>query len=75
MTSPLNDLTRLVRAAVQAVYGEAAAAVDVAVRRSDHADHQADVALALARRLRRNPLEIAAGIIANLPMSLRELWA
>ncbi|MGH8205873.1 MAG: arginine--tRNA ligase [Steroidobacteraceae bacterium] len=69
MTGPLNDLTQLVRAAARAAYGDATDQVEVATRRSDHADYQADVALALARLLKRNPREIAAGIVANLPLT------
>ncbi|MDI1462682.1 arginine--tRNA ligase [Catellatospora sp. KI3] len=37
---------------------------DPALRRSQHADFQADGALALARRLGRNPREVAAEILA-----------
>ncbi|MBV1852797.1 arginine--tRNA ligase [Catellatospora tritici] len=37
---------------------------DPALRRSQHADFQADGALALARRLGRNPREIAAEVLA-----------
>src|SRR5689334_15146313 len=37
---------------------------DPALRRSQHADFQADGALALARRLGRNPREVAAEVLA-----------
>ncbi|GIJ09789.1 arginine--tRNA ligase [Micromonospora andamanensis] len=37
------------------------------IRRSEHADFQADGALAAARRLRRNPREVAAELVAGLP--------
>lgn len=46
--------------AFEAVAGEP---VDPALRRSQHADFQADAALALARRLGRNPREIATRVV------------
>jgi len=48
--------------AFAAVAGEP---VDPALRRSQHADFQADGALALARRLSRSPRDIAAAVLAN----------
>ena len=48
--------------AFHAVAGETA---EPALRRSQHADFQADGALALARPLRRNPREIASDIVAK----------
>ena len=67
MIDPLNDLSGLVRAAVTAAFGDAGAAVDLAIRRSEHTDYQADVAMALARKLKRNPRDIAAAIVAHIP--------
>ncbi|MQA88128.1 MAG: arginine--tRNA ligase [Streptosporangiales bacterium] len=49
-------------AAFEAVAGEPA---DPVVHRSRHADFQADGALALTRRLGRNPREIAADVVAD----------
>lgn len=43
----------------------AGAAVDPAIRRSQHADYQADAALALARRLGRKPRDLAEEVIAH----------
>jgi arginyl-tRNA synthetase len=37
--------------------------VDPAVRRSDHADYQADAALRLAKQVRRSPRDVAADVI------------
>jgi arginyl-tRNA synthetase len=37
--------------------------VDPAVRRSDHADYQADAALRLAKQVRRSPRDVAAEVI------------
>jgi arginyl-tRNA synthetase len=59
-------LRERVAAAVRAAFGEDAAATDPAVHRSDHADYQADVALALARRLKRSPRDVAADLVGHL---------
>jgi arginyl-tRNA synthetase len=53
-------------AAFQAVAGER---VDPVLRRSQHADFQADGALALARRLGRSPREIATDVLAAADLS------
>ena len=66
MIDPLTDLSTLVRRAVTAAFGEIPGSLEIAVRRSEHADYQADVALALARSLRRNPREVATAIVGNL---------
>ena len=56
-----------------AVAAACAAALDTAefaavVRRSEHADFQADGVLPLARTLRRNPRDLAASVAAALPI-------
>jgi arginyl-tRNA synthetase len=61
------ELRARVTAAVRAALGEEAAAQDPAIHRSAHADYQADVAMALGRRLKRNPREVAAAILDKLP--------
>jgi arginyl-tRNA synthetase len=66
MIDPLNDLNQLVRDGVGQAFDPRDAALEISVRRSEHADYQADVALALARKLKRNPREVAAAIIASL---------
>jgi arginyl-tRNA synthetase len=63
---PLIPLRARVTAAVQAALGPEGAAADAALHRSDHADYQSDVALALARKLKRNPREVAAAVAAAL---------
>jgi arginyl-tRNA synthetase len=55
-------LTERLAPAFEAVAGEGLPA-DPGVRRSEHADFQADGALALARRLGRPPREIAAEVV------------
>lgn len=47
----------------------AGAPVDPAVRRSQHADFQADGALALARKLGRAPREVAAEVLRSVDLS------
>src|SRR5262249_23807969 len=41
--------------------------VDPALHRSQHADYQADLALALGRKMKKNPRDVAAAIAAQLP--------
>lgn len=62
---PLTPLRARVLAAVQAAFPEAEAA-DPALHRSVHADYQADVALALGRRVGRPPREVAAAVAEKL---------
>ena len=59
-------LRERVTAAVRAAFGEDAASTDPAVHRSDHADDPSDVALALARRLKRSPRDVAAALVGHL---------
>jgi len=58
-----RELTERFADAFEAVAGER---VDPVVRRSQHADFQADGALPLARRLGRPPRDIAADVLAAL---------
>ncbi|HVZ72635.1 MAG TPA: arginine--tRNA ligase [Polyangia bacterium] len=60
---PLRDR---VLAATRAALGDEAAGADAALHRSQHADYQADLALALAKRAKKNPREVAAAIAAKL---------
>jgi arginyl-tRNA synthetase len=67
MIDPVVPLRTRIEAAVRAAFGDAAAGADPALHRSQHADYQADVALALGRRLKKNPREVAGAIAAHLP--------
>lgn len=69
MTHPVTELSNLVRAAVIDVFGPEHAAVDPAVHRSAFADYQADVALRLARAVKRPPLEVANRLAERLDVS------
>jgi arginyl-tRNA synthetase len=66
MIDTFNDLNQLIRDAVERAFGPLDPASETSVRRSEHADYQVDVALALARKLRRNPKDVALDIIASL---------
>jgi arginyl-tRNA synthetase len=62
MPHPVTRLSELVSAAVVKVFGAEHAAVDPAVHRSAFADYQADVALRLARAVKKPPLEVARAL-------------
>jgi arginyl-tRNA synthetase len=69
MVDPIAPLRLRVIAAATAAFAQEGVGVDTdpALHRSAHADYQADVALALARRIKRNPREVATAIVAHLP--------
>src|SRR5258707_11606962 len=66
MIDPLVPLRDRLRAATRLALGDEAAEADPALHRSQHADYQADLALALARKLKKNPREVATAIAAQL---------
>ncbi len=66
MIDPLIPLRDRLRAATHAALGDEGADADPALHRSQHADYQADLALALARKLKKNPREVATAIAAKL---------
>ncbi|HEX4406128.1 MAG TPA: arginine--tRNA ligase, partial [Polyangia bacterium] len=63
---PFLPLRDRIDAAARAALGDDAAGADAALHRSQHADYQADLALALARKLKKNPREVATAIAAQL---------
>jgi arginyl-tRNA synthetase len=67
LVDPLVPLRARVQAAVRAAFGDEGVDADAMLHRSAHADYQADVALALAKRLKRNPRDVAGAIAAALP--------
>ncbi len=67
MIDPIVLLRQRIENAARAAFGDEAATQDPAIHRSAHADFQADVAMALARRLKKNPREVAAAIAQGLP--------
>jgi arginyl-tRNA synthetase len=62
MADPLHSVAELLAPAFAAVAGEPG--VDPVVRPSDHADAQANGALALAKRLGRSPRDVAVDVVA-----------
>ncbi len=67
MADPLILLRQRIANATRAAWGDEAASQDPAIHRSAHADYQADIAMALARRLKKNPREVATAIVERLP--------
>jgi arginyl-tRNA synthetase len=65
---PAVLLTSSFRDAIVAAFGEALRDVDPVLRVSQHADYQADVAMALAKRLGKPPREVAAAIVQRLSL-------
>ena len=59
-------LHQRVRDAIDRTFAVEGAGIDPAIHRSDHADYQADVALALARPLRKSPREVATALVERL---------
>jgi arginyl-tRNA synthetase len=68
MADPVHALARALEAAIAAALGAEHAGTDPALRRSAHADYQANVAMALGKRLKRPPREVAAAIAERLPV-------
>ena len=62
---PLVALRPHFRAALAAAFGEKHADVDPALRRSDRADYQANVALALRKEVGGAPRDVAAAILGH----------
>jgi arginyl-tRNA synthetase len=65
MIDPILALQARVGSALQAAFPEAEK-VDLAVHRSEHADYQCDVAMALARKVKRAPAMVAKALIEKL---------
>ena len=67
ITSLDDQLHLRLRRAMEALPGGRAEGFDPQLRRSDHADFQANGSFALARRLGVNPRELAAAVVAACP--------
>lgn len=67
MVDPVNELGYRLQSALRARFGDEAGTVVADIHRSDYADYQSDVALGLARRLRRAPRDIAAAVVEGMP--------
>src|SRR5215471_21703733 len=68
MSDPRTLLNERLRAAVVGALGAEYANLDPQVRRSDRADYQADLAMGLAKQLKRPPRDVAAAIVAKLDL-------
>ncbi|RCV47702.1 arginine--tRNA ligase [Marinitenerispora sediminis] len=66
MADPQETLSRRVQSALAAAFGAEFAETDPVIRPSQFADFQSNAALALAKRLRRKPREVASEIAAHL---------
>jgi arginyl-tRNA synthetase len=66
MPDPLSLLASRFEDALRSAFGEEHAKTDPALKRSQHADFQADVALGLARKVKKSPREVAAAILEKL---------
>jgi arginyl-tRNA synthetase len=68
MADPQEVLAERVRTALAAAFGAEYADADAVIRPSAFADYQANVALPLAKRLGRAPLDVAAEIARHLDL-------
>jgi arginyl-tRNA synthetase len=66
MTDPQQALATLMSGALAAAFGPGYADADPVIRPSQFADYQANVALALAKRLNRAPRDVAAELAGHL---------
>lgn len=69
MASPLAVLAPRVSAAIEAAFGPEQAGADPVLRPSQHADVQANAALALAKRVGAPPREVAQRIVEHLDVA------
>ncbi|WP_437997525.1 arginine--tRNA ligase [Sorangium sp. So ce185] len=68
MADPVHVLSRAFQEAITAAFGAEHAGADPSLRRSSHADYQANAAMALGKRLGRPPREVAAAIVGALQL-------
>ena len=66
MTSPAQILALRVQGALVAAFGDEYADADPLIRPSQFADFQVNVAMSLAKRLGRQPREVAAALVEHL---------
>lgn len=68
MADPATLLTHAFRDAIAAALGEEHRAADPSLRLSQHADYQANVAMALGKKLKKPPREVAQAIVSVLSL-------
>jgi arginyl-tRNA synthetase len=66
VADPKNLLSTRFRAALVAAFGEEWAGTDPLIRPSSFGDYQANLAMSLAKRLRRPPREVAEALVEHL---------
>jgi arginyl-tRNA synthetase len=69
MADPRTTLEPRFEAALRAAFGDEHAKTDPVLRRSDRADYQADVAMALAKKVGKPPRDVAKLIMDHLDLS------
>lgn len=69
MTDPRKVLEVRLHRAVLAAFGAEHAGTDAMIRASQRADFQADLAMGLARTLKRSPREVAEALVARLDVA------
>ena len=69
MTDPQQVLASRVQDALGAAFGSDYAGADPLIRPSQFADYQSNAALPLAKRLKKNPRDVADEIVAHLDLS------
>jgi arginyl-tRNA synthetase len=69
MADPRITLEPRFEAALRAAFGDELAKTDPVLRRSDRADFQADVAMALAKKVGKPPRDVAKAIIDHLDLA------
>src|SRR4051812_5643574 len=62
----LEKLTIALQDAIAKKFGDEYRGIDPIVRRSEHADYQANVAMSLAKQTSRSPRDVAAEIVESL---------
>jgi arginyl-tRNA synthetase len=65
MSDPRSVLAARLQRAVVAAFGAKLADVDPMVRMSERADYQADLAMGLAKSLKRSPRQVAEAVVAH----------
>jgi len=69
MSDPRTLLAARLQKAVVAAFGADYAGTDPMVRRSERADYQADLAMGLAKPLKRAPRQVAEAVVAELDLA------
>jgi arginyl-tRNA synthetase len=69
MSDPRHLLAERLTAALAAAFGDNFASTDPMVRRSERADYQADLAMGLAKALKRPPRQVAEAVVAKLDVA------